>query len=46
MTENALPFKEELIAYLYNPDRLARVAKQMGLDMRALLAKVRKTSEM
>lgn len=46
MTENALPLKEELIAYLYNPDRLARVAKQMGLDMRALLAKVHKTSEM
>jgi hypothetical protein len=38
MTENALPLKEELIAYLYNPDRMCRMAARAGLDLRTYVA--------
>jgi hypothetical protein len=37
MRENALPLKEELTAYLFEPDRIARMAARAGLDMRAYL---------
>jgi len=37
MKENALPLKDELIAYLYHPERLERLAKHMGLEMRAYM---------
>jgi hypothetical protein len=38
MKENALPLKEELMAYLYDPDRLGRMAATLGLDMRTYLS--------
>ena len=37
MRENALPLKEELTTYLFDPDRMARMARSMGLDMRTYL---------
>jgi len=38
MQENALPLKEELMAYLYDPERLQRIAATLGLDMRTYVA--------
>jgi hypothetical protein len=37
MRENALSLKEELTAYLFDPDRMARMARSTGLDMRTYL---------
>jgi hypothetical protein len=34
MKANAFPLKEELMMYVYDPDRMARISAKAGIDMR------------